>query len=167
MTIRDKLVVGDKRAYGDNYEAHCLEIYKLYVQMADKISTRRQSANSFFLAVNTAIIGIVGYVGGTGGNWNWAVSLAGLILCYAWYRLVRSYKDMNSGKFKVIHEIEKKLPLSPYDAEWEALGRGKDSSLYLPFTRIEIWVPRVFAALHGFVLLLALPWETIRSWLSP
>lgn len=166
MTIRENLAVTDKAAYGDNYQAHCLEIYKLYVQMADNISARRQSANSFFLAVNTAIIGVVGYVGGTGGDWNWAVSLAGLILCYAWYRLVRSYKDLNSGKFKVVHEIEKELPLSPYDAEWEALGRGKDASLYLPFTRIEIWVPRVFGALHGIVLLMALPWEKVTAYLS-
>ncbi len=37
------------------------------------------------------------------------VSLAGILLCYAWYRLVRSYKDINSGKFKVVHEIEKEL----------------------------------------------------------
>ncbi len=164
--IREKLVVKDKAAYGASYEAHCLEIYKLYVTMADNISVRRQSANSFFLAVNTAIIGVVGYVGGTSGNWNWAVSLAGLILCYAWYRLIRSYKDINSGKFKVIHEIEKELPLLPYDAEWEALGRGKDPSLYLPFTHIEIWVPGIFGALHAIVLFLSIPWDPLLSSLS-
>ena len=62
---------------------------------------------------------------------------------------------MNSGKFKVVHEIEKELPLSPYDAEWEALGRGNDPKLYLPFTRIEIWVPGIFGALHGIVFLLS------------
>ena len=163
MSIREKLAVKDKASYGENYDTHYLEIYKLYVQMADNISDRRQSANSFFLAVNTAIIGIVAYVGGTSGDLNWAVSLAGLILCYAWYRLVRSYKDLNSGKFKVVHEIERELPLSPYDAEWEVLGRGKDSSLYLPFTRIELWVPRVFAALHGIVLLHSVPWGTLTT----
>lgn len=163
VDIREKLIVKDKTIYGESYGTQCLEIYKLYVQMADNISVRRQSANSFFLTVNTAIIGVVGYVGGTSGNWNWAVSLAGLILCYAWYRLVRSYKDMNSGKFKVVHEIEKELPLSPYDAEWEALGRGKDPKLYLPFTRIEMWVPRVFGALHLIVLLISFPWARLSA----
>ena len=108
----------------------------------------------------------MGYVGGTSGNWNWAVSLAGLILCYAWYRLIRSYKDINSGKFEVIHEIEKTLPLLPYDAEWEALGRGKDPSLYLPFAHIEMWVPGIFGALHGLVLLLFIPWDPLLSSLS-
>lgn len=166
MSIKDKLIVSDKSAYGEHYEAHCLEIYKLHVQMADNISARRQSANSFFLAVNTAIIGIVGYVGGSSGEWKWFVSLAGMVLCYSWYRLIRSYKDMNSGKFKVIHEIEKELPLSPYDAEWEALGRGKDAKLYLPFTHIEVWVPVVFGVLHGVAILMAMPWERILGLLA-
>ena len=155
LNLRRNLIVNDKDSYGESYQAHSLEIYKLYVQMADNISARRQSANSFFLTVNTAIVGIVGYVGGTSGSWNWIISLAGLVLCYTWYRLIRSYKDMNSGKFKVVHEIEKELPLSPYDAEWEALGRGNDPKLYLPFTRIEIWVPGIFGALHGIEFLLS------------
>lgn len=157
--IKNKLYPNKKDAYGEHYEAHCLEIYKLYVQMADNISARRQSANSFFLTVNTAIIGIVGYVAGNSDDWNWIISLAGMILCYAWYRLIRSYSDINSGKFKVIHEMEKQLPLSPYDAEWEVLGRGKVANLYLPFTQIEISVPRIFGALHGIMLVMSIPWS--------
>ncbi len=74
--------------------------------------------------------------------------MAGLILSYFWYRLLLSYKGLNTAKFLVVHEIEKTLPLSPYDAEWECLGRGKNSDNYKPFTHIEIWVPRVFIALH-------------------
>ena len=159
MNIKEKLLANDKAAYGEHYEAHCLEIYKLYVQMADNISARRQSANSFFLTVNTAIIGIVGYVAGNSNQWTWIISLAGLALCYGWYRLIRSYQDINSGKFKVIHEMEKQIPLSPYYAEWEALGRGKVSKLYLPFTHIELWVPRIFGALHGIALVMSIPWS--------
>ena len=60
LNLRRNLIVNDKDSYGESYQAHSLEIYKLYVQMADNISARRQSANSFFLTVNTAIIGIVG-----------------------------------------------------------------------------------------------------------
>lgn len=162
MGLSDKLIANDKASYGESYRDHCLEIYKVYVQMADNISARRQSANSFFLTVNTAVIGIVVYVGGASGKWNWVVSLAGIALCYAWYRLIRSYKDINSGKFKVVQEIEKELPLSPYDAEWEALGRGDDPKLYLPFTHVEVWVPRIFGALHCIALLLSVSWDRIR-----
>ena len=48
--------------YGENYKAHLLEQYKLYVEMADRISARRQTANSFFLSINTAIIALISYL---------------------------------------------------------------------------------------------------------
>ncbi len=155
--------------YGKHYKAHLLDLYKLYVDMADRISNRRQAANSFFLTINTAIIAFVAYLQLGSEQFktisiHWIVSLAAIILCFAWYRLIRSYKNLNSGKFKVIHAIEQHLPISPYDAEWEALGHGKDSKLYLPFTRIEILVPWVFLALHFIVFLRALPLEIILKW---
>jgi len=146
--------------YGGEYQNHLLEQYKLYIQMADKISERRQSANTFFLTINTALIAFLGLVASpdVGADtglaaspplpWVLVVSAAGVVLCYFWYRLVRSYKDLNSGKFKVVHAIERRLPSSPYDAEWEAVGRGEDPKLYLPFTHVEIWIPWVFAALY-------------------
>lgn len=158
MNINNELLRKSSKEYGDNYHAHYLEIYKLYVEMADKISERRQSANSFFLTVNTAIVAIISYVqlgaeAGAHRDFYWLVSLAGMTLCYMWYRLIRSYKDMNTGKFKVIHQMEQNLPIAPYDAEWEALGRGENPKLYLPFTHIEKYVPWVFFILHFVVLL--------------
>src|SRR5215208_410564 len=99
--------------YSGEYQNHLLEQYKLYVQMADKISDRRQAANSFFLTVNTALIAFLGLVARpdvgsapavtANPPLPWvlvlAVCVAGGTLCYFWYRLVRSYKDLNTGKF--------------------------------------------------------------------
>ena len=65
-----------------------------------------------------------------------------------WQRSVQAHKGLNSGKFKVIHTLEPTLPIALFDAEWQAVGRVKDPKLYLPFTRIEVWVPRIFSALH-------------------
>jgi hypothetical protein len=145
--------------YGESYRDHVIEIYKMYVEMADKISERRQSANSFFLTLNSAIVALVGYVNLSQGStptpssFFWLVAISGMVLSFLWYRLIRSYKDINSGKFKVIHVIEQQLPLRPYDAEWTALGRGEDPKLYLPFTHIEIYVPWVFFLIHLFVFI--------------
>jgi len=171
LNISEKLYSVSNEEYGGEYNSHVIEIYKLYVEMADRISTRRQSANSFFLSINTAIVAIVGYVQlgqkvGEATDFYWVVGLAGVALCYTWYRLIRSYRGLNSGKFKVIHEIEKLLPLSPYDAEWEVIGRGKDSKLYLPFTRVETAVPWVFLVLHLLVVVHAMPWRTIGALLT-
>lgn len=153
--------------YGSNekYQAHLLDQYKMYVEMADRISARRQSANSYFLTINTGLVALIGYVTTKDtSDYLWLVAGAGIALSYLWYRLIRSYRDLNSGKFKVIHFIEKRLPLSPYDAEWEAIGRGEDPKLYKPFTHIETGVPWVFVLLHAVVFVRMFPWAAIRSW---
>src|SRR5947208_1921235 len=120
-----------KDVYGGEYTSHLLEQYKLYVQMADKISERRQSANTFFLTINTALVAMLGIVWPPTEQiirpvWYLIVSMAGLALCFSWYRLLRSYRDLNSSKFRVVHAIEQLLPIRPYDAEWTSVGRGAD-----------------------------------------
>jgi plasmid replication initiation protein len=135
------------------YEEILIEQYKLYLEMTDRISARRHTANSFFQSINTLMVGVVGYLRTFTQTTIDSViilmiPLAGIILCYIWYRLIRSYRDLNKIKFKVIHEIEKKLPISPYDAEWELMERGKNRKLYLPFTEIEMKVPLIFMGIH-------------------
>jgi hypothetical protein len=154
--------------YGRDYRTHVLEIYKLYVEMSDNISERRQSANSFFLTLNSAIVALISYVSISSNNtvqssFFWLVPVSGMVLSFLWYRLIRSYKDLNSGKFKVIHAIEKQLPLRPYDAEWTALGSGKRPDLYLPFTNIEVYVPWIFFVIHLIVMMRCIPWHEILT----
>jgi len=77
-----------------------------------------------------------------------------------WYRwvwfLLRSYKQLNTGKFKVIHEIEKKLPLALYDFEWKILDEGKNRNTYFPFSHIEMIIPWVFGAVYAVLGMLFL-----------
>ncbi len=151
--LQPYLVGVPREEYGSDYAPHLLEQYKLYVEMADKISERRQTANTFFLTINTALVAMLGIVwprmeGLVGATWYTVVGVAGLILCYSWYRLLKSYKDLNSGKFRVVHAMERLLPTRPYDAEWESVGRGENPKLYLPFTHIETKIPWVFFGLY-------------------
>jgi hypothetical protein len=61
MDLNEALYRTTPSDYGEErYQNHLLEQYKLNVQMANKISERRQSANSFFLTVNTALIAFLG-----------------------------------------------------------------------------------------------------------
>lgn len=164
MSFEEILRGAQLESYGESYKSHVLEIYRTYLEMADRISARREATNSFFLTINTALTGLIGYLGATAPesatlDRRVPMAIAGIAISYLWYRIVRSYRDLNSAKFKVVHEIEKLLPLRPYDAEWEAVGRGKDRARYLPFTHVEIVVPWVFAALHLFVVLSAIPWQ--------
>jgi hypothetical protein len=86
-------------------------------------------------------------------------SIAGITMGYLWYRIIRSYKGLNSGKFKVVHAIEQRLPLALYDTEWEMLGQGTNRSLYWPFTHIELLVPWIFIIIYSLLTALALPWS--------
>ena len=150
--------------YGPSYRDHALEIYKIYIEMADHISARREKTNSFFLAVNTALVAFLskdtlgGLSMGENTSLNTLVPIAAIVLCYLWYRIIRSYRDLNSAKFRVVHAIERQLPLRPYDAEWETIQRGKNPGLYLPFTHVEQVVPWLFMGLHALLLVSAVPW---------
>jgi hypothetical protein len=141
--------------YGTEYEKHLFEQYKLYVEMADRVSARRMLANAFFVSVHTALItaftvllkekvllptlaGLMPF-------------LAVILMCFVWWRVLQSYRQLNSGKFKVIHALEQMLPVAPYGAEWNALGDGRNRKLYLPLTHIENWVPVCFGGLYVFL----------------
>lgn len=146
-----------KEAYGEKYAEHLLEQYKLYVASVETISERRQKANEFFLGLNSALIAALGFTStrlspGDLTSILLLASVAGITMCYLWYRMLRSYRGLNTGKFRLIHDIEKALPLALYDSEWTILGRGKNKKVYWPFTHLEIVVPWVFI---GIYLLLA------------
>lgn len=147
-------------------DAAYLEQYKLYLELLDRISERRQSANSFFLSVNTAVCALIGYFCTKDASAELRSLLvfapvAGILLSYFWYRLVKSYRDLNSVKFQIVHKIEQRLPLAPYRAEWIALGEGKNTKIFTPFTHLEIWVPLSFVALYVALILTLLPWQQI------
>ena len=56
-----KVLFKNQEGYpSEQLRGHLLEQYKLYLEMADRISSRRQSANSFFLSLNTALVALVG-----------------------------------------------------------------------------------------------------------
>ena len=167
MELRDRLWNEDAAATlyeGDvkACQAAVLEQYKLYVEMADRISQRRGLTNTFFLTLNTAIFTAVGVFWKdkpSADPW-WLVFPLLVVLgeCFAWFYLVRSYDLLNSAKYKVVGELEERLPASPYwRAEWWALGEGKDRKKYWPLTHIEKWIPALFAFLYlaGFVALVA------------
>lgn len=138
------------------YQDHLFDIYKLYVEMTDRISQRRAQANTLFLTLNTALLAAMSVIVSKNVNLLFfiIVGFAGLANCYFWRQLIVSYKQMNSGKFQVIHEIEAMLPLQVYKTEWIALGEGKNHKKYNPFTHIEQNVPFIFMMLY-FLMILA------------
>ena len=139
-----------------------LEQYKIYVEMADRVSARRGTTNAFFLSLNSAIFAAIGFVWGRGTHpASWILTFPMIVFiaqCLAWFWLVRSYRQLNGAKYAVVGAMEERLPASPYwRAEWKALGEGKDPAIYWPLTHLEQWVPLLFAFVYlgGFIALMA------------
>jgi hypothetical protein len=147
----------DAASSTDNY----LEVYKLAVEMADRISARRGVANSFFLTINTAILGLLGTQAVT-----WYPAAAGITVCITWWALLRSYRELNRAKFDIILELEDRLPAQLYGREWALLRKGKVSfqlqppmllswlAQYKELGYIESIVPWVFSVLYVVVIIL-------------
>ncbi|MGZ4929342.1 MAG: RipA family octameric membrane protein [Halobacteriota archaeon] len=148
-----------ENVYGDTHRVHFFEQYKLYVEMADRVSARRALANTFFLTAHTAIItALATFYKDISAAKGWMIAPLGalLCLCFVWWRLIMSYRQLNSGKYKIIGAMEEFLPAAPYAAEWIALGRGNSPKLYRPLTHVENWVPFFFMLLYiviGFLIL--------------
>jgi hypothetical protein len=151
-----------EREYGEAFKQHLLEQYKLYVEMADRVSTRRAQTNRFYISLLSGLLALLSIVGGRNRFSDFqtiafmAVAILGLALCVLWNVNIRSYRQLNSGKFKVIHEMEQHLPFPCYDKEWEILGEGKESKAYLQLTHVEQYVPFVLAVPYLLLLIYSL-----------
>lgn len=137
----------------DKYQAALLDQYKMYVEMADRVSARRGLANTFFLTLNTAVFTVIGVLlqfSPQVATWLLVFPLVALVgQCAAWFYIVRSYRQLNTAKYEVIGAMEERLPASPYwRAEWVALGEGKDRSKYWPLTHLEQWIPILFGSTY-------------------
>jgi hypothetical protein len=158
---KDTLLSVPEKKYGSEYRNHFFEQYKMYVESIEKISDRRQNANNYFITINTALITLIGlsmqYKILTDYGWLKAVvAMVGLLICVIFWFLIRSYKQLNTGKFKVVHEIEEFLPLALFKHEWELLGKGKKNEVYYPFSHVELLIPWAFGIIYlvlFFVLL--------------
>lgn len=147
-----------EKNYGDGYKGHLFEQYKLFVESIEKTSDRRQHANNYFVTINTALISLIGlsFQIKMFENVVWAkgvLAALGVIICVVFWYLIRSYKQLNTGKFAVLHEIEKHLPLALYTYEWHILGEGKDKRKYYPFSHIELLIPWVFGSVYVLLLI--------------
>lgn len=127
-----------------------LEQYKLYVTMADQTSERRVSASKFYTSLLTILLALLAFSdrAGLSVSAEHAIRLVagalGICLCAVWFANVHSYRQLNSGRYKVIQEMERRLPFACYTREWELLAKGKDWMRYWTLARVERLVPIVF-----------------------
>ena len=134
-----------------------LELYRLYLATAERVSDRRAAANTWMLSVNAAVIGLYGYLGGDrapvppADRWLWflVIPVVGILLCLSWAGLLASYRKLNAAKFEVLKEMERDFPLSVFTREQEIYRASSRRTL----GGTEQTIPAIFAALYAGLLI--------------
>ena len=137
-----------------------LDQYKLCVEMADRLSSRRVLINNSFITMMGAGAFIYAaarqhFEGTTATYFQLGISLGCVALSAMWYFTIVTYRKIAQAKFKVIQEIENKLPAKPFQMEWIHLSQDDNgqSREFLSLTRIEMYIPILagIVAASGFL----------------
>lgn len=128
-----------------------LELYKLAVEMADRTSARRSSANSFYVSLQTAMLAVLGLLTGREEPPTApvliAVCTAGMATAVTWFLQLRSYRDLNRAKFSVICSLEESLPVAIFSDEWDSLKKDpvkRWRGRYAELGTVERVIPWIF-----------------------
>lgn len=142
-------------ASGSAERVERFELYRLAVEMADRTSARRGSANAFFLTAQTTLVTVQGVAFASIGHAPWlivvAMVCAGVGLSLVWWWQLRSYRRLSQAKFAVIVDLEKDLAAAIYQDEWNRLTGAGEPDRWARHTELgagERLVPGIFALLY-------------------
>ena len=125
-----------------------IEQWKTCVEMADSISQRRDTFNNIFITLNTAVLSVIILNKDVDSV---CMSVLGIINLIFWLIIVLNFKRLNKAKYKVISEIEKKLPIKAFTNEWKyAIGENH----YIRNTTIEIILITAFLIIYIYVIVM-------------
>ena len=137
----------------DPAQTALLEIYKLHSELADRVSQRREGANRLYVSVLAGMVTFLAVAMRLGtGNLPSDVMLGvagsfGALLSLSWFVVLRSYRQLNSAKFRALHELETKLAYPFFTTEWRFLDEGRNRNRYWKLTVVETGLPWIFFAL--------------------
>ena len=117
----DALFRYTKETYDGSFTADLLEQYKLYVQSAENVSARRVASSRYLLTLNVALcrplrLSVLEPRSGLVERHSFRSSA--FPVSFLWHRIIKSHKDLNDVKFRIVHEIEQRLPAAVYAHEW-------------------------------------------------
>ena len=106
-----------------------LEQYKIMVCSTEKVTEQRLRVNNLLLTVTSSLLS-VSVVFGKAFEFS-IFGLLGMVVLTAmayltthfWEKCVRSYGKLNTGKFLVIDQIEKRLGTNMFEFEWDTLRK--------------------------------------------
>ncbi len=111
----------------EHSKTELLEIYKLHAELADRVSQRREAANRLYIGILSGLglaAGVFIESGVAESPLNFvflSVGILGFVISASWWVVIRSYRQLNSGKFKALDELENEIAFPFFRREWEIL----------------------------------------------
>ena len=145
----------------DSSKDQLLEIYKLHAELADRVSQRREGANRLHVSLLSAFLVFLAALLRFGSGEIPApvlllFGIIGMAISGSWYIVIRSYRQLNTGKFAALDELKQKLDYPFFRREWELLERGWNCNRYWKLTVVETFLPSIFFVLFFSFLVIAL-----------
>jgi hypothetical protein len=141
-------------------QKNLLEQYKIYIEMADRVTERRTKVNSFYLSILTGlfVFSSLPYfkdsiVTAPTKQITLITGLTGIFICILWWINISSYKNLNSLKFQVIIDMENSLPYPCYRKEWDE--KSPRVKKYRRLRKAESLVPIVIAIPYSIASLIS------------
>ena len=137
----------------DSEQKERLQIYKLHAELADRVSQRREGANRLYVSLLVGLVVLLAAllrfgVGDASEHLVLAtVGVFGVLLSVSWFVVIRSYRQLNTEKFRVLLELEKQLAYQFFTEEWDPLSQGGKSNRYWRLTNVEVTLPVIFGLL--------------------
>jgi hypothetical protein len=122
-----RLVHKSKESYGDDFQKHLLEQYKIVRTRIVDIVSDRTTQNRFLLTVLTALIAVPVFVLRTAAEISSvtlqltiiliAFPVVGAIISWQWIRWNKTYWQALAAGYRLLKEIEVQLPAQPFTLE--------------------------------------------------
>jgi len=129
-----------------------VELYKLHAELADRVSQRREGANRLHVSIAVGLVVFLGTLIRFSEDQALdaivvlAVGICGVIVSVSWYIVLRSYRQLNTEKFRVLHDMETQLPYQFFTMEWDPESLGTKSNRYWKLSVVETVMPTMFGA---------------------
>lgn len=142
----------------DKYFAHLLDQYKLYVEMADRMTARKVIINNTFMT----LLGAAAVAYASAPKYfdlrfvlffQLGLMLVSLLVSLIWRSFVLHQTKVTDTKFKVIQEIEELLPAQPYKMEYVYCIKERKTSSAL--NRLDRSLPLIAALMSVLGLIYA------------
>jgi hypothetical protein len=130
-----------------------MDLYKAYLSDLGSVGARYSTANSFYMTVVTALLGVLALIQANKPFSDMRVEIVvtvaafAVVICWIWRKTIDFYGDLFAAKFDVLREMEKQLPFQVFAAERQLLADRKAQWLLHNERRVPLYLAVFFVTL--------------------